>query len=134
MDAQSRIKDAPSITESNNSFFEADKEKVMALYDAPGEMNQEAIRASLQPAGFSTTWFSRMGWNPHGAARRITGTGLMGRRGYILHEEGQDITMTIISLGEYQEIKASFHKLAKRGKGKGRGTYARAAAYSLVPQ
>ena len=115
-----------------------DKEEVMVLYDAPGEMNQEAIGASIQSTGFSNTRLSRMGWNPgkpHGAVWRITGTRLMGRTGYILHDEEQDIIMTIISLGEYQqEIKAGFNKPPTSGKGKGRSTYARATVHSLLPQ
>ena len=53
----------------------------MVLYDAPAEMDQEAVSASLQYAGLTISRRSRMGWNagiPHGAAQRLTGTGLLG--------------------------------------------------------
>ena len=63
-------------------FPEFDKEEVMVLNDALGEMNQEAIGASLQSAGLSTTHSVGMGWNlgkPHDVVCQITGTGLMGR-------------------------------------------------------
>ena len=36
----------------------------MVLYDAPGEMDQDAVSASLQSACFSVSRLSRMGWNP----------------------------------------------------------------------
>ena len=95
------IKDPPSDSESDSTFSESDKEETMVLYDAPGEMDQEAVSASLQYAGFSISRLSRMGWNPgtlHGATWRLTGTGLLGRSGCIVHDAEQDITMTLISL------------------------------------
>ena len=106
----------------------------MVLYDARGEMDQDAVSASLQSAGFSVSTLSRMGWNqgiPHGAAWRLTDNGLLGRSGCILHDADQDITMTLISLSEYQDIKSSFDKPLAAGNGKGKGTYARAAASTL---
>ena len=78
------INDPISDSESDSTFSESDKEETMVLYDAPGEMDQEAISASLQSAGFSISRLSRMGCNPgtpHGAARRLTCTGLLGRSG-----------------------------------------------------
>ena len=129
------IKDPPSDSESDSTCSESDKEETMVLYDAPGEMDQEAISASLQSANFSISRLSRMGWNlgtPHGAAWRLTGTGLLGRSGCILHDADQDITMTLISLSGYQDIKSSFDKPSAAGKGRGKGTCARAAASTLL--
>ena len=47
------IKDPPSNSESDSTFSESDKEETMVLYDAPGEMDQEAVSASLQSAGLA---------------------------------------------------------------------------------
>ena len=97
--------------------------------------NQEAVGASLQSAGFSISNLSRMGWNPgtpHGAAWRLTGTGLLGRSGCILHDADQDITMALISLSEYQDIKSSLDKPSTLGKGRRKATYAGAAASTLL--
>ena len=129
------IKDPPSDSGSESTFSESDKEETMVLYNAPGEMDQEAVSASPQSDGFIISRLSRMGWNrgtPHGAAWRLTGRVLLGRSRCILHDAEQDITMTITSLPEYQEIKSSFDKPFVVGKGRGRGRYAKAAASSLL--
>ena len=52
-----------------------------------------------------------MGWNPghpQGAAWRLQGRGLAGASGTILHDDDANITMTVIYLHEYQEIKETF--------------------------
>ena len=57
------IKDPSSDCESDSTYSESDKEETMVLYDAPGEMDHEAVSASMQSGGFIISRLSCMGWN-----------------------------------------------------------------------
>ena len=84
------LKTHPRIRSQTTPFLASHEEEVMVLYDAPGEMNQEATSGSLQAAGFSTTCLARTGWNQgksHVPAWRIAGTGFMGCTRGMLHNE-----------------------------------------------
>ena len=63
-----------------------------------------------------------MGWtpgHPRGAAWRLQGRSLAGASVTILHDEA-NITMTGISLHEYQEVKKTFDQSASAAGAKGR--------------
>ena len=119
------LKDPPSISESYRTLSESNKEEVIVLYDAPGEMDEELVSASRNLPFLTFFRLPHMGRNPgtpHGAALRLTDTGVLGQSGCSLHDADQGMTMTFTSLPEYQEINSSFDKPCVAGRGNGRGT------------
>ena len=83
----------------------------MILYDTPPWFDDTALKQTLQAAGIQIEKATRMAWNPGkptGAAWRVSGHGLKGREGMLLHDTRSNADLTLISLSEYQEIKKSF--------------------------
>ena len=83
----------------------------MIVYDAPPWLDDASLKTKLQAATIHIEKATRMAWNPGKptrAAWRVSGHGLKGKEGMLLHDRWSNADLTLISLSEYQEIKKSF--------------------------
>ena len=102
----------------NDVQAESDKESVascdsgapksMILYDAPPCLDDSALKQTLQAVGVQIEKATRMALNPGkptGAAWRVSGHGLKGREGMLLHDTRSNADLTLISLSVCKEIQ-----------------------------